>query len=94
MRQFVIRGGGGRRGLRRHLGIITEHIGRISIGQKGLSNNIRQGDEEKGRPLNLSSTEIALDDGQNKPKGYGGINHAGGDDYCSPARQNTRLCCA
>lgn len=32
-----------------------------------------------------------MDSGQSKLKGYGRINHAGGDDYYSPARRNTRF---
>lgn len=56
MRPFVIQGWGA---ASRSGNFHRTHHGRISIGQKGLSVNIRQGDKEGGRMLNLSSTEIA-----------------------------------
>lgn len=69
--------------LHRQLGIIAKHI------MEGL------GQDRSAGALILATAKSVLnrdhmDAGQSKHKGCGGINHAHGDDYYSPARQNTR----
>lgn len=69
--------------LHRQLGIIAKHI------MEGLGQN-----RSAGALILVTANSVLnrdhMDAGQSKQKGCGGINHAHGDDYYSPARQNTR----
>ncbi len=62
------------------------HHGRARTEQVNQSVNTRK---EKATAKSVLNRDH-MDTGQSKHKGCGGINHVHGDDYYSPARQNTR----